>query len=348
MDPIVAGSIISAGASTINGISGQVFAEKNREKNYDWNEKAAEQADKRQRRQYHDLYSPSAMMKQYAAAGLSPSLMMSGGQSAVGQSSAQGNQSQGINGTYPAGIQIDPLMAAQIANIQADTEGKKIDNENKGNIAEATIAHLMSQVTLNGSLKNNADAEANLKKAQEALTSAQTTATEAKTPHEVRRAAAEAATAEWRTAQTIYEAINAGYEMQFNIDSYQTRLQQLSKNLSKTIQEIAVLKEDEALKAQMANYYYELPAIQKSDVKTKEDYNQAYDKYVDNAKDVALRQVEAMLAGVDANKTKAILDLVGKLVGAAASIGFGFILKAPNSSAMLFTPPVLESNVIPT
>lgn len=347
MDPLVTSSIISAGASTVNGISGQVFGEKNRERNYEWNEKTAREADKRQRKQYHDLYSPSAMMKQYAAAGLSPSLMMSGGQSAVGQSSAQGNQSQGINGTYPAGIQIDPLMAAQIANIQADTEGKKIDNENKGNIAEATIAHLLSQITLNGALKNNAEAEANLNKAKSALTNAQTFATTAKTPHEIRRAAAEAATAEWNTQQTIYEAINAGYELQFNIDSYQTRLQQLSMDLSKTIQEIAVLKEDEALKAQMANYYYELPAIQKSEVKTKEDYNQAYEKYVENAKDVGLKQVEAMLAGVDANKRRAILDLIGKIIGAVASIAFGYTLKAPNSSAMLFTPPILDNNTLP-
>lgn len=119
---------ISAAGTVTNSVFNQIFAEHNRKKNFEWNEKAAREADKRQRAQYFDLYSPQAMIEQYAAAGLSPSMMMSGGQSATGQSSAQGNQSAGIQGAYPSGQVIDPLQMAQIANINADTEGKKTDN----------------------------------------------------------------------------------------------------------------------------------------------------------------------------------------------------------------------------
>lgn len=136
---------ISAGSSVANSLINQAFAEHNRKRNYYWNEKTADAADQRQRAQYKDLYSPQAMMSQYAAAGLSPSMMMSGGQSAIGQSSAQGNMSAGIQGPYPTGQVIDPLAAAQIANINADTEGKKIDNENKQPLLDSQIALNLQQ-----------------------------------------------------------------------------------------------------------------------------------------------------------------------------------------------------------
>lgn len=127
---------INAGSSIANTLINQAYAERNRDRNFYWNDKAAVYADRRQRAQYFDLYSPQAMMEQYAAAGLSPSMMMSGGQSAVGQSSAQGNQSQGIQGPYPTAQVFDPLTAAQIANINADT---KVKEEEASNIGEDTI-----------------------------------------------------------------------------------------------------------------------------------------------------------------------------------------------------------------
>lgn len=128
---------ISAAGSLTNTAFNQIFAEHNRKRNFHYNEKAAENADKRQRAQYNDLYSPQAMMEQYAAAGLSPSMMMSGGQSAVGQSSAQGNQSAGIQGAYPSGQVIDPVQMAQIANINADT---KLKENEAANVSENTTA----------------------------------------------------------------------------------------------------------------------------------------------------------------------------------------------------------------
>lgn len=120
--------LTSMGVGLANKVIDQGFTEFNRSRNFYYNEKAAKNADSRQRKQYQDLYSPQAMMEQYAAAGLSPSMMMSGGQSAVGQSSAQGNQSAGTQGAYPSAQIMDPLQMAQIANINADTEGKKTDN----------------------------------------------------------------------------------------------------------------------------------------------------------------------------------------------------------------------------
>lgn len=136
MDPLISANLIQSGTSIANSLIGQAFAEHNRKRNYYWNEKAADSADQRQRAQYHDLYSPQAQLEQYAAAGLSPSMMMSGGQSAVG-GTPQGAQG-GIQGPYPSGQLLDPSAAADIAlkiaqkrNLDQDTISIELENEIK-------------------------------------------------------------------------------------------------------------------------------------------------------------------------------------------------------------------------
>lgn len=139
----IASAGIDAGASMANSLINQAFAEHNRKRNFYWNEKAADAADQRQRKQYQDLYSPQAMMNQYAAAGLSPSMMMSGGQSAVGQSSAQGNMSEGLQGPYPNAQIMDPLAAAQIANVWANTKKTEAETLNIGADTEYTLTNII-------------------------------------------------------------------------------------------------------------------------------------------------------------------------------------------------------------
>lgn len=129
-------SLAQAGASIVNQAISSGFDELARKRNFHWNEKAANSADKRQRKQYHDLYSPKAQLEQYKAAGLSPSMMMSGGQSAVG-GSASGNISSSVQGPYAHNTNIiDPLrtkelelMESQINNLNEDTITKELYNE---------------------------------------------------------------------------------------------------------------------------------------------------------------------------------------------------------------------------
>lgn len=142
--------LFSMGADIANGLIGQAFAEHNRKRNFYWNEKAADSADQRMRAQYNDLYSPQAMLDQYAAAGLSPSMMMSGGQSAVGGTphGAQG----GIEGAYPSAPIIDPLKAAEIANLNAQTNKIEAETPDKELTIEqitANIKKLLSEANLN-------------------------------------------------------------------------------------------------------------------------------------------------------------------------------------------------------
>lgn len=92
---------------------------------------------------YQDYESPKAMMEQYRQAGLNPALMYEGytppavSSNATASSVAPTSEAniltdgiQAILGMVSAKQQID-LQKAQIRSINADTEGKKIDNANK-------------------------------------------------------------------------------------------------------------------------------------------------------------------------------------------------------------------------
>lgn len=97
--------------------------ETDRQLNYIYGERAAEEADRRTRALYNDFYSPEALVRQYNEAGLSPSLMFGG-------TPGQGGM-QGAHGTGAAGPQTAPYMpysiveAAQAAALFAQAEKTK-------------------------------------------------------------------------------------------------------------------------------------------------------------------------------------------------------------------------------
>ena len=104
-----------------------------RKENYEYGEMAANSADKRTRALYNDFYSPEAMIEQYKAAGLSPSMMYGG---TPGQGGMMGAQGTGANGpgaiTYPYSI----TDAAQAAALFAQADKAKAETKN---IEEDTI-----------------------------------------------------------------------------------------------------------------------------------------------------------------------------------------------------------------
>lgn len=109
------------------------------EKLFEQNEQAAQNAMERTYKMYHDLQSPSAMVKQYRQAGLNPALMYSmGGAGGRVVAGPQGG-AQGGSGAPTLGLQdftkMDPLTMAQIANINADTRKK----ESETDLTEAQI-----------------------------------------------------------------------------------------------------------------------------------------------------------------------------------------------------------------
>lgn len=136
----VLGGIIQSGVNA-------GFDELARARNFEYNERAADNADKRQRAQFHDLYSYGAQKKQMIEAGLSPSLMFANGASGQGGASApQGGGASGVQGNH---ITLDPMSQAEIDALREQTRGQKIENNMKQEAIEADIALKLSQAGLN-------------------------------------------------------------------------------------------------------------------------------------------------------------------------------------------------------
>lgn len=121
------GSAMSLGASLINNHLAQQRESIAREENYTYNEKSAENAYNRQKQLLNEYYTPQAQIQQLKDAGLSPSLMYGGAGTTGTASTAQGAGASGISPSYQP---INPLIGAQIANINADTAKKQAETEN--------------------------------------------------------------------------------------------------------------------------------------------------------------------------------------------------------------------------
>lgn len=123
----------------INNYLSRQQSDYDRQENYRLNELAAGAADQRTRALYNDFYSPSALMKQYKEAGLSPSLLFGG---TPGQGGTTGAQGSGTGGPQSAYMPLSLIEAAQIANINAQTQKTK---EETKNIAEDTNLKLLQE-----------------------------------------------------------------------------------------------------------------------------------------------------------------------------------------------------------
>lgn len=136
MSPIlgmIAGGAVNAAITGINNAWSQGMTHDNMQYNYELNEQAAQNADARTRALYRDFYSPEALMKQYRAAGLSPSMMFGG---TPGQGGMSGAHGAGTAGQAQAFMPMSMLEAAQVANIAADTKKKEAETGNIGQDTE--------------------------------------------------------------------------------------------------------------------------------------------------------------------------------------------------------------------
>lgn len=115
------------GSTVINNEYANQRTREDRQQNYMYGEMAAENADKRTRALYNDYYSPEALMRQYEAAGLSPSLMFGG---TPGQGGTSGAQGTGAAGPQTPFMPISMVEAAQAANLFAQTKKTKAETEN--------------------------------------------------------------------------------------------------------------------------------------------------------------------------------------------------------------------------
>lgn len=98
----------------INQYYASEMASQARAENYMYNERAAENADRRTRALYEDFYSPAALMRQYKEAGLSPSLMFGGTPGQGGMSGAQGAGTAGQPTTFTPFNMVETAQAAAL------------------------------------------------------------------------------------------------------------------------------------------------------------------------------------------------------------------------------------------
>lgn len=135
------GGLLALGVAS--GILNQIATRTSQNYSFRLNERAAQNADKRTRALFHDLYSPQAQVANLEAAGLSPGLMYAKG-GAGGAGGAAGAQAAPANAQQISMLDLAnlKLMEAQIKNINADTENKKTDTEGKAKGIEKTDAEI--------------------------------------------------------------------------------------------------------------------------------------------------------------------------------------------------------------
>lgn len=229
---------IGALGSLVEGGINAGFKELDRARNFHWNEKAADAADQRQRKQFQDLYSYSAQMRQMREAGLSPSLMYAGG--AGGQGGASASQGLGAGGVQAGYARLDPMSKSQIdlaesqAQLnEAEAKGLEIENKNKQGAIDADIALKLSQAGLNKA----AEAYKNIQTEREVI---QLIIDEQTTDAEVKQRNSAAEKTYWESWIMFYESISAQQKSNMDVQLYETRVKQEIANYKETLQNIKV------------------------------------------------------------------------------------------------------------
>lgn len=127
---------------------------------YKLNEKAAENADKRTRQLFNDLYSPQAQVGQLQDAGLSTGLMYAkGGVGGSGQGGAQAAPATNQIGNVFDLMQAK-LMEAQIKNIEADTAKKGEEAKGIQATTRKTDTEIETMLMQQGLIELNKDYQA--------------------------------------------------------------------------------------------------------------------------------------------------------------------------------------------
>ncbi len=183
--------------------------------NFQYGEKAADAADRRQREQFKDMYSLEAQMRQIKDAGLSPSMFFSGGLS--GQGGANAPQGGGASGPIFNSSGIDPMSAAQVDLLEEQKRGLKIENDNKQSAIDADIALKLAQAGFNKA----SEAFTNVKKEREEIALEIDSATTEDQKKEIR---SRANNMFWQSWLTLYESRSAKAKAEVDEATIKTRV----------------------------------------------------------------------------------------------------------------------------
>lgn len=160
MGGTIAGSLVGGAMTMLGNYIQQKYYERNLKSQFDYNEQAAENADKRQRALYYDLYSPEAQKQMYLSAGFSPSILYSGGAASSQGATPHGAQGAGANMSMPAMAPLNlntqlAMTAAQIELMKSEARKNNVDadtQEGKTPLGEANLKSILSNIGLNDSV----------------------------------------------------------------------------------------------------------------------------------------------------------------------------------------------------
>lgn len=213
--------IFGAGLSAINNTMAADRESTARQENYQLGEKAAQNADRRTRALYNDLYSVPAQMKQLKEAGLSPSIYASGGLSGIsGQAGAQGTGASGIS---PTTFGIDPLTNSQIELNKAEARNlnSAADEREGGNeMGKAKITNTLQQAGLY-------KAEEAYKKSLEAGQNLQNYITNNTKDFRISVAYSEAEIAAHNIKTALYESLNSELKARLMDETFQDQVKNI-------------------------------------------------------------------------------------------------------------------------
>lgn len=218
----------SIATNAVNGALNSFFGDVARGQNFRYNERAADNADKRYRNLYHDLFSWDAQLRQIQEAGLSPSLMLGGASGSGGASAPQG---AGAGGVQPGYSITSPAEMAQVNLLEEETRGKKIENDNKQESINADIALKLSQAGLNKA----SEAYTETQNIREQIAARIESATEGV---EIDKIISEADLLYWEAFKCQYEAKSAQKQYDFDVETYTTRVKTIAAEYSKLLTDV--------------------------------------------------------------------------------------------------------------
>lgn len=319
-------SIIS---NLYNNIVGAKREQDARMQNYLLNERAAQNADTRTRALYHDIYSPEALLKQYKAAGLSPSMMFGG---TPGQGGMNGAQGAGANqpSTYMPMSMLEAAQASLALAQTRKTNAEAATEEGSNQRGAAEIANLLKENDLQQAAVDY----------QEAQTAGMKLDNELKKDtmqFSIERAEHEANIYKWNVDNAMWDSMQKKKDYEFSVDSYNDRIEYVKNDvlnkaadtLLKGAQTELTQEEKSQIKASIAQRWEELRlkgqelGIRKESLEAQKAYWKSQTDQFYKALEQDMEQFNKKLKqGYIQTGVSAVTSIVSGAVGGAVIKGF--------------------------
>lgn len=309
------------------------------ERNFEYNEKAAQNADERTRALYRDIYSPEARIEQLKEAGLSPSLLGSSIAGSQGTSGAQGAGTQGLDSGFQPMSVLDvaqqELMRAEANKANAEADALR------GNTEPSIIQMLntMADTNAKNAAKNLTELQAKGQQLENELN-------QQLNPERIKQAIETTKEITQHAITAEKEAQMAGLKLEYDKQVFDANVEAAKKNVQVLENQIKLLESEANLNEEQANAiwhniflsyedrlqkYFELEIYNKTQEAQREYWDKTIQLGITNA-GIASDQVETIRRGQWFNLAGSVLNATAHVVGAKMIKG-NPVIGAPNTQA---------------